>query len=369
VNGTYNSTQNYSADQTLAECYDEIGTPHLPHNLTVKDLDATGLVPITGVSTAAPYSGSYYTSSCYGNLITTCNSHLAITLPSSGQETTKLMARTNPGRPVVTPLTLLQDLVDIPKALHDAGKVLSGALKSGGGSLLNPKVVANQHLATQFGWLPLVQDVKDLLSLQQHIDRRVGELHRLYNVGGLKRRLELGRYTNSSENASHLATSYAGGYVQGKLDRYTECHRWGTVRWLPSKLPKHHPGDRELIIAARKLVLGISTEGTLEGLWDVIPWTWIIDWFANIGEFAIANSNTVPAVTYQTCIMTHTRTLSRFHPTFRSNGIQGGDGLIIYETKERTHDAIPTPSTTLLPLLGVRRLSILSALSIQKLLK
>jgi hypothetical protein len=368
VSGSPTTVSNFSSFDYNAEIWDEVGSPGKAHTLTITKLDCVGFTPISGTSTVSPYNGSYFDNPCYGNLTTTCNHHLPLTLPSVGQETTKLLARTNPSRPVVTPLTLIQDMVEIPKMLHDVGKVLSAA----GGNLpsgLHPKVQANMHLALSFGWAPLVEDIHNLLSLQQHIDRRAGELSRLYSVGGLKRRIHLGTYGAESTTANHLATSYAGGVVQGKLQRFTQCQRWGTVRWLPSHLPPYHPGEKELIAKARQVALGLSSEGTLEGVWDVIPWTWVIDWFANIGEFALAFSNTVPALSYEPCIMTHTVTPSLFTPTFRSSGLQGGNGLITYESKERTHDAIPTPSTTFLPFLGRKRLSILGALSIQKLLK
>lgn len=360
------SVSPYSGNDLNSECWDEIGSPNEPHSLTIKKLDFEGFTAVTGTSTSGNNAGSYYDNWCYGNLQAVCGTHLPITLPSVGAETTKLLARTNPGRNHLSLPTLAQDLLDIPKMIDDWAKLLTN--RKAGGTKLDLKALANQHLAIQFGALPLIKDIKDLTEIQGAILKRKEELMRLYDVGGLRRRLKLGKYGASKTTKNLLITSYPGGFVQGDLKQSTTVERWGTVRWLPRLgTITVHPGERELYHQAQKLMIGLSVESFAEGIWDVIPWTWVIDWFANIGEFSQINSFTVPATSYRPCIMTKTKTVSTFTPTFRSLGIQGGSGTITLESKERVHDVIPTPSTALFPMMDLRRLSILGALAVQKL--
>jgi len=365
VSGTPTTISPYSANALSEECWDEVGSPNEPHNLTIKVLSLGAFTPISGTSQHGAWVGSYYQNDCFGNLPSLCGNHLSLSLPSSGVLTTKLLARTNPGRKVLTIPTLVQDMIDIPKMLHDWTKLLTD--RKHGGTKLDISALANQHLAFVFGVLPLIKDIDDLMKLQGTILKRKQELQRLYNVGGLRRRLKLGTYAVSSDTKNVLITSYAGGYVQGNLQRTTTAEIWGTVRWLPSVIPKYHPREDELYRQAQKLTIGLSIEGFASGLWDVIPWTWILDWFADIGEFSQVHSFSVPAVSYRPCIMTHTTTVSTFTPTFKSPGIEGGFGTITYETKERVHDVIPTPATAVIPLLDLRKLSILSSLAVQKL--
>jgi hypothetical protein len=363
--GVQVSTSNYSSFIKNKECWDEIGNRDEAHNLTIKDLDCYGFTGITGTSSSGNNAGSFFENECFGNLATICASHLPVSLPSIGADTTKLLARTNPSRNYVSIPTLIQDLVDIPKMIDDWAKLLTD--KARGGAKLGVKTIANQHLAFSFGWLPLIKDIHDLLDMQNQVLKRKEELQRLYNVGGLKRRLKLGRYSATKDTTGLIVTSYPGGIVQGNLRQTTFVERWGTVRWLPSGILKVHPGERELYHQAQRLMAGLSVESMAEGIWDVIPWTWVIDWFADIGEFSQINSNTIKAFSYRPCIMTKTTTYSTFTPTFRSSGIGGGFGTISFTTKERSHDAIPTPATAVFPHLDARRLSILGSLSVQKL--
>jgi hypothetical protein len=256
-------------------------------------------------------------------------------------------------------LTLLQDLVDIPKQLKDIGRLI----RTPKHKLLNAKEVGNQYLGFQFGWKPLFQDVRDLLDLQSHIHRRVGELHRLYDSGGLKRRIHLGRWTGDySEN--YFGETHPAFTVSGKMTAFTTSERWGTVRWLPSSLPDHRPNDAEIIRKAMQVSLGLSYEATLKGAWDLIPWTWIIDWFGNFGEYAMQFSNTVPARPVSPCIMTRTETKASYNITSITNGFKGGCGYTYYTSKERYVGA--GSLDVHLPLIGKDRLAILGALFVQR---
>ncbi|DAD51546.1 maturation protein [ssRNA phage Esthiorhiza.2_47] len=365
VSGSPTTISHYSTDFLSEECWDEVGSPNEPHNLEIKKLDFSAFTPITGTSQQGAWAGSYYSNGCSGNLALLCGSHLTVALPSNGADTTKLLARTNPGRSYMSIPTLIQDVIDIPKMLADWTKLLTD--RKHGGTKLDLKALANQHLAISFGVLPLIEDIRKLGEVHSAILQRKKELQRLYNVGGLRRRLKLGKYKASQDTKNVLITSYPGGYVQGNLQRTTTVERWGTVRWLPSGIPKYHPGEEELFREARRLIYGLSAESFAEGIWDVIPWTWVIDWFANIGEFSQAFSNTVQCFSYRPCIMTKTETVSTFTPTFRSQGIEGGSGTITLTSKTRVHDVIPTPATAVLPMLDLRRLSILGSLAVQKL--
>jgi hypothetical protein len=244
--------------------------------------------------------------------------------------------------------------------LKDVGRLIT-TKKS---KLLNPREVANQYLGFQFGWKPLFDDVKNLLDLQGHIHRRIGELHRLYDSRGLKRRIQLGRWGNA-QVGTIIAESSSEMFLQTTVSTLTRAKRWGTVRWLPTVLPGHNPSDAEIIDQAKNVVLGLSLEATLKGAWDVIPWTWIINWFTNVQSFALQYSNTIPARPSEACIMTQTDTLRWLTPSFPfTPGYTGGGGFATYTTKERY---VGSGSLDVhLPFIGVDRLSILGALFVQR---
>lgn len=342
-------------------CTDYHGRPVTVSSLSIDEIDLEFNEPVNG-GVGIP-GGLVYTKAT--NYIPSFHRgyvplHLALPdMPSEASQMTTLLARTSPSRPDYVPLTLLQDLYDIPRQLKDVGRLIT-TKKS---KLLTPREVGNQYLGFQFGWKPLFQDVKDLLDLQGHIHKRTGELQRLYESGGLKRRIHLGRWSAASDQ---IITTESQSWltIQSRFSKFTSANRWGTVRWLPLDVPNHRPSDAEIIRKAKEVVLGLSLEATLKGAWDLIPWTWIIDWFTNISEFALQYSNSVPAVSSEACVMTQTDTMYQIVPVSITTGYKGGSGFHTRVAKQRY---VGSGSLDVhLPFIGADRLSILSALFVQR---
>lgn len=269
-----------------------------------------------------------------------------------------LLVRTNPSRPGVTPFSLAQDLLDIPKQLKDVGRLIRSPK-----SLLSVREVANQNLGVQFGWLPLFQDVKDLLGLGEAIHKRNGELQRLYSSKGLKRRLQLG-VDNAVASGDVSSDSTILYHIVQHVSTRTERQRWGTVRWLPNIVPGHRPSDAEIFKQAKRVALGLSVEGVIAGSWDLLPWSFLIDYFTNAGKYAQQFSNTVPATPTSACIMTKTETFQNYLPVNRPPEITGGEGQARLLSKARYTGSGSISAS--LPYIGLDRLSILSSLFVQR---
>jgi hypothetical protein len=291
--------------------------------------------------------------------------HISIPeVPSEGVSMTALLARSNPSRPEVTPFTLIQDLVEIPKMLQGVGKLIKARnLRD-----LSPKELANHYLSAKFGWIPLSQDLKDVLDLQTHVLKRTDELNRLLNESsGLKRSLKLGNWNAESVQKNVSVSSDIALQCDVTRSRYTHIERWGTVRWKPYVVPTHRVTDVELNQMARRICSGMTTQATMEGLWDVIPWTWMINWFTNVRDFATQFSNAVPSYSQDACVMTRTYTTEINIVSNMSAGYTGGGGARISERKERY-----VGSATLeahLPFISVDRLKVLGALAVQRFLR
>jgi hypothetical protein len=358
VSNFNNTDQSFKALSLVMD--DSTGRPVAPSPLSASARDWSKLVPINGTRTNAGGTGTAVDYIATGHR-TTALGHLS--LPAWNADATdinNMIKGTNPSRPVVTPLSLVQDVLDIPRQLAEAKYLFSPFIKR----RLSAKQLANQALGIQFGWLPLIQDVQSLIDLQASIHRRVGELHSLYGTGGLKRRISFGTHSASSgtKNVSYESSSLLNYNVN--VSTSSMSRRWGTVRWLPSVLPSWRLNDRELIFQAKRIALGITPEGLYAGAWDLLPWTWLLDWFTNIGTFMLEYSNTVPAVSSGACIMTQTD--SRFDYTVASltSGYTGGGGSATYTTKVRSTGV--TSITASIPFIGVDRLSILEALFVQR---
>jgi len=278
------------------------------------------------------------------------------------------VAATNPSRPVMTIPTLAQDLIDIPKQIRDLGRLLLTPKKE----LANAKGVANQYLSWKFGWLPLFEDLHQLLDLQSYILKRNKELHALYSGKGLKRRL---KFDNSHESGSGLGSridfahdASQPSYVSCDVDHVVAKRSWATITWYPTTPPPYHVDDARWNDYTRRIVLGLTPEGVAKGLWDVIPWTWLLGWFTNVGSYILANSNTVPASHSKACFMSEVSRTSKIKSVTTVGTVYSsiiGTGSFKRVQKTRVVSGALTPGFNM-PYLDMSRLSVLGALAIQR---
>jgi hypothetical protein len=277
------------------------------------------------------------------------------------------VARSNPSRPVVTPLTLMQDVIDIPKQLRDIGRLLTKPSK-----ILSVKELANQNLAVQFGWLPLVADVKTLLDLQSHILRRTRELDSLYKSSGLRRKLSL---SDDSQSGSFTSGKYVidlFSSVEFFFSTSVKRKMWATIHWQPtSQKPPWIAQNEDMNKYVRKIVLGWTPEGLVQGAWEVLPWTWLIDWFSGTGNYLKQFSNTVPAQHSSACLMNEVTVHvvpGTKRPIALSDDSTISSGAYTRTIKTRTVSGSLTTGFNI-PFIGIQRLSILSSLFVQRFLR
>lgn len=225
--------------------------------------------------------------------------------------------------------------------------------------------VASQYLGYQFGWKPLISDLSQMLQFQVQVDKRIVELNRLYSSTGLKRRLQLIDQTSYQEFNGIAVDTSLGANLTAKKYVVTRFRRWGTIRWRPTSVPADI-GHQALGKTARRLVYGMGHLG-LDGVqaWNLLPFSWLADWFTNFGTWLAANRNDVPAAPVGPCnIMTLTETYETWIRTDNFKEITGAEGVRTLRTKERAQSSGTLSAT--LPLATARQLSILAALNLQR---
>jgi hypothetical protein len=219
--------------------------------------------------------------------------------------------------------------------------------------------------------LPLVDDLHKLIDLQDYVLKRNRELDQLYSGKGLRRRLSFGSETKSSPCYVKLPLQGpVGSHVIVRGSYNTTKKRWATLRWKPSTLPPYHPDDHSRNRFTRNVLLGMTSEGLAKGAWDVIPWTWLLGWFTNLGKFTLAQSNTIPATHGKGCFMSQTEAVVRTGGVEYPPGVRGelqADGQTTRTRKTRiVSSSLILPGLNM-PFLDMSRLSVLGALTIQRL--
>lgn len=274
-----------------------------------------------------------------------------------------LIAGTNPSRPVITPPSVIQDIITLPRLLKETGSLIRKPKK-----LMSAKEAANAHLAARFGWAPMIEDLIKVIGLQKTILKRVKELNNLYSGTGLKRRLKFANDTATTKQVSTRAM-YGGGSISVDVHTVVRKDQWGTITWKPTAPPPFHPDDESKNRFAMKLALGLTVEGMAKGGWDVIPWTWLLGWFTNIGKYTLYYSNTVPATHSGACLMN--RVVRTSFPGLVK--VVGSDvymlepsGTYVTAWRNRQIGSGPVLPGLNMPFLDMSRLSVLASLFVQR---
>lgn len=203
---------------------------------------------------------------------------------------TKLLARSNPGTASLQLPVSISELRDLPKMLRNAGRTVAGK-------------GANAYLSYQFGWKPLISDLSKLLDITAQTDKQLEKLNRLTSQNGARFRANLGTVTGSGGLGSAVAESQAF-FCTGSYSDNGSRHRWGSCRWFPTALAKVGKDNDAKRSLARRIAIGLHPTQGLSNLWEALPWSWLVDWFSNLGDYIQATNHGIAVPSSTACIMT-----------------------------------------------------------------
>lgn len=179
------------------------------------------------------------------------------------------LAKNNPGSPTVDLAAFIAELRDLPSLPASLGKL------------------SQAPIATSFGVKPLIADLRAILSLTDSIAARQEQLRKL-SQGPQKEHLTLAtrEYTGESPLTAY---AYSGHY--GLLKRKTKRRVWAVKTHLIGTNP-HKPPPKYDTSYVRRLISSASSVATL---WELMPWSWLIDYFVGIQSMInAANGNRIP---------------------------------------------------------------------------
>lgn len=309
----------------------------------------------------------------------TAPTHEVIPSLSTALASTLALSRTNPSRPEVSLPVAIAELKDLPGMLRMMGRDI---IRHRSVRRNYHQKVGSWYMAGVYGIAPMISDGMKLLDFSSRVDRRSAELQRLYSKGGLKRRVTLAAGSAKSGKSTTTVESTIAT-IRCRAQTVTEMEQWATVRWLPTSLPRLSANDPHYRKLARNVLLGLGQDfGRVQwqnararndfwsdaaDAWELVPWSWLVDWFSNTGDFLNAKRNTIPAQSSRLNIMKTTRSVTTFtRTTGSSTWTTGGGASLTRTTKSRTQGIGPSVSADM-RFLNARQLSILGALALQRL--
>lgn len=189
--------------------------------------------------------------------------------------------------------------------------------------------LASGYLGLEFGWKPFVSDLIKLLNSIKRIDEQIASAQRLNN-----------RWVNRS--GSMLETSTKLGVTPISItphvapSNYTTDHKSivTTVKeervWFKGRFRYFVPALQDDRYIGKVEAIPIIWDINLSpyNLWQLVPWSWLLDWFSNTGDIVynmsqIATHNLVAKYAY---LMRSTETKAERFATWTAKNTHRVDG-------------------------------------------
>jgi hypothetical protein len=257
---------------------------------------------------------------------------------------TAALAELNPSAPIVDLGEFLFELREAKKLVTSVKSIWDRRLNSNPGS---------DYLAYNFGWRPLIADLLKMVNLAQLAEQRIESLQKRVEEGV---RINLGSsdiswlWIDSFDDFPYLSTTFYS------VNEHTK--NWCTGRYsIIGEVPKVRGNLRDLV------TFGLSQPAT--STWNALPWSWLIDYFVNIGTFLEAASGGIPFTLTDACIMS----LSQMDVKYIRNSSGWGresPGSATSTEKRRQPIAILSPKYAIEPLLTSGQKLNLTALAIAR---
>jgi hypothetical protein len=284
----------------------------------------------------------------------------------------------------------LAELREIPGMLRNTARDFKAywSFLGGGnsGTRMNPKGLADSFLNAQFGWAPFIRDIRDVLDVVNNYHSYISDLS-ARNGKWEHREAVLEEKTTDSvllTGSGYKVTP--GGFLVDQFcqldgswtSRFTYSKRETVKVWCSGDYTFYRPSfdmsqsDYDSgMNQVRRLMTLLGTDISPSLLWKITPWTWLIDWFTNIGNMieaadAAALDGVISKNVY--LMMSWTRDLILQQEINMFSRPLAFEFTRRVTSKQRGHAETPFNFGLLPGDLSAKQLTILGALGISKLL-
>lgn len=163
--------------------------------------------------------------------------------------------------------------------------------------LKNFRSLGSEYLNVEFGWKPFLKDLQDIYHTWNSLNTRMAQIIR-DNNRPVRRKVTLRNVTTTTtnkpgypDNGYPMLGSYADSIYPGKFPDHNHSQfqvSADTVSkdkiWATGRMRYHIPDvtDDRWSRKAKLELFGLSPKPSV--LYELMPWSWLIDWFANVGD-------------------------------------------------------------------------------------
>lgn len=305
-------------------------------------------------------------------------------------------SRAKPGGPLVDFGQFVCELRDLPsvpakgllnvyrRLIRRHGGTVWGLPRVLHKELLNFRNLGSEYLNIVFGWEPFVRDLRLAYQLYKDLDKHLAQIVR-DNGRGIRRGstvLSNSTVTQTEATASYpFAFTYGGGLPRATGRSHVTVTTQTTEKvWFAGKFRYYIPDIGSSAWTARATFALFGMNPTPELLWNIMPWSWLIDWFTNVGD-VVSNMNSGTAENL-TClysfIMRETKyarvanSTTSWNPysykdlSYWEGGCLNHSSEYVESLKTRVGGGNPFGLDVQLPSLSTKQLAILAALGVSR---
>jgi len=379
--GSNPPTYSYNADHLLSNktTADTVGAWNSVNPFLSEGFEWDTLPRISGKNVAGSTTREWFNYIPQGLYVVP--NHLSTpTPPTDGQASITAAARSHPGRPRVSIPLYIAELRDLPRAVRMFGNLLDDfrAVRSNPNGhvarrrreeLAAIRDASGYYLGIEFGFRPLLSDLRRLLHFQDEVAKTARDLDRLYSRGGLRRRRTV--FSHTSSDGTNVSIQSGNVVISAHRQVVTTARKWVTMRWRPTDVEplRTMVGQRSMRSRAQfARALALGQDGSLDTMlsttWNALPWTWLADWFGNVGDYLQAHSNSVPCSPTMIAVMYSRETKASYSIRNISRpGVSCGGASGVRWSRGRVPGVLSPLPTIGIPFLSGRQMSILGALA------
>lgn len=198
-----------------------------------------------------------------------------------------------PGRPGAEAGVFFGEISETPRMLRSTAKFFRDLFtdKFGRNPRGRAKLAADSWLTYQFGWVPFISDLRAFYKTWKKADKIMQFLIR--NNGQWLKREGAVAFNSDSTLVSYQGPSSWGNLYPNLGSPFTMTNAAGSQTvtrvssqkvWFEGRF-KYYIPNVETVVWSRKAtaqLYGLYPNPAL--LWELIPWSWLVDWFSNVGD-------------------------------------------------------------------------------------
>jgi len=351
-------------------CADDVHVPpyRVGGPLTIRKIrDEHSGTFISQAQTVAGFTDRYYTGLVVPNV-----SFGVAAVPSdyTGSEYgAEAWNKARPGKPGVDLAQAIAELKDLPGMVKSLRNMFGRAVNSFGDGV---KRGADGYLTYMFAVAPLISDLKKLHNTYSNQELMLAQIRR-DNGKGIRRRLKLCSTSRSTTATYGFDVGTNPQLVKVGEPRCTEIIESSKDVWFSGRFRYYIPDIGSVAWRNRALRALYGTNPSIRLIWELTPWSWLVDYFINVGDALgnLQNDLAENLMADYAFLMAHVRTTRTVRWDGRVRMLNGStQGLMcsrkrVIETKSRS---IASPFGFGLNVDGLsdRQASILAALGVSR---